>query len=398
MSNRKPPASLTGALLARKGTASPAGLEDKPFDRTPLTRVTPEAAAAAVNLGAHVPGHGGVVETALLDTNAPQYANGAHATKAPSVNGFRTRSDIVLLAIVVVGALALGWGFNAISEALVGEDGVGGLAMTSSPNLAENDDLSEPLPVSGEAGSVSEALQSVRLGLADQSFGISRRIEVPSPDGAWRPVTLKTAEEAALSDDEARRPAPKPGAAAPRPTRKPDATVLLPQSVPVPLPKPQWVRKLQPGDTPQQDTQQRDTQQAFDRSGDRPAAGANKGRPQPTAQVDLPKATVAVKDIAKLTTADQDRDQPFRQISAPRFAIQLAAVGSAQEALRERRRIESTYREILGDLKLTVSPDLGSDAAKRYRIQSATSFDQEPAQSLCARLTAQSEDCAVVAR
>ncbi len=394
MTNRKPPASLTGALLARKGTATPAGLDDKPFDRTPLTRVTPEAAAAAVNLGGPIPGDDSVVGKVFPPSNGLHYANGTHESKTSSLNGFRTRSDIMMFAIAVVGAVALGWGFNAISGAFVGENDRDEIAISAAPSVADTQSFLDSLQEPDKLGPVSEALHSARLGLSDQNYGIMQKTEVASPDGAWRPVALRIPnEESAMSDDEAKLPAPKPSVIAPRPTPKPDATLLLPQSVPVPLPKPQWVQKLEPSDTPWQDAA-RAAELSLDES---PAEGQSEQQ-HPSGEVKPTKDSLGAGHITSPTTVEQDLERPLTQTAAPRFAIQLSAVGSAQEALRERKRIESTYHEILGDLRLTVAPDLKGDAAKRYRIQSATSFGQEPARSLCAQLAAQSEDCAVVAR
>jgi hypothetical protein len=83
-------------------------------------------------------------------------------------------------------------------------------------------------------------------------------------------------------------------------------------------------------------------------------------------------------------------------VPAGRFAAQIAAVTSPQEAQAEWARFQRRFPELFGALQLAV-PQVSASTRLGYRVQ-AVPLDQATAMRLCEALASEKTGCLVVPR
>ncbi len=88
----------------------------------------------------------------------------------------------------------------------------------------------------------------------------------------------------------------------------------------------------------------------------------------------------------------------LRSAEAASFMVQIASMKSLQAANNEWARLQSTYRDLLGDLHLTIETvELGARGTY-YRIQTGPFPNRATAQDMCWQIRARKLDCLVVRR
>ena len=85
-----------------------------------------------------------------------------------------------------------------------------------------------------------------------------------------------------------------------------------------------------------------------------------------------------------------------RPAEAAGFMVQLASLKSLQAANNEWARLQSSYRDLLGDLDLTIETvELGARGTF-YRVQTGPFPNRATAQDMCWQIRTQKLDCLVV--
>ncbi len=88
----------------------------------------------------------------------------------------------------------------------------------------------------------------------------------------------------------------------------------------------------------------------------------------------------------------------LRSAEAAGFMVQIASLKSLQAANNEWAHLQSTYRDLLGDLDLTIETvELGARGTY-YRVQTGPFPNRATAQDMCWQIRAQKLDCLVVRR
>ena len=85
-----------------------------------------------------------------------------------------------------------------------------------------------------------------------------------------------------------------------------------------------------------------------------------------------------------------------RSAEAAGYMVQIASLKSLQAANNEWARLQSSYRDLLGDLDLTIETvELGARGTF-YRVQTGPFPNRATAQDMCWQIRSQKLDCLVV--
>ena len=423
------PTSLSGALLARKGAASPAkdrkdepaaadvqappppsARKDPPFaakSKTDATGAKPKAGTADKSISAG----GGTVAAnpAKVSANTPAKSPGtsqvsdAGKGKAGAVRGRRILPVAALgLLVVAVGVLWSGNEPTPESEALLAPANPAQV----SPNVA---DASAPL-----FGNRRQAAGGAPAG-ADTAAerGEAAPVDAPPPVVAAAPADLAppppvvAAAPADLAPppgaDElaVRRPrvaAPAPDLAA-MPARDEDAPLAnIPRAPVAPPPADALIiAGAEPGVAVSVDVAAPEAEaEAEVAAAETPAVDAPVPSP-PIAVVPPPPAAEDVPPLAENEAAPA----PMVAAAAPAtggFAVQFSSFRTEEQAQRDLDRLTADFSEIVGFGGLSiVRADLG-ERGIYYRVVTAGKSGSASAAELCEKVKAQNQDCIVVRR
>jgi len=128
-----------------------------------------------------------------------------------------------------------------------------------------------------------------------------------------------------------------------------------------------------------------------------PAAAEPEAPSGPRAEAATPVAPVALPQ-AKPQAAARDTLPLFRATPEGRYEVQLASVRQSADAERERRRLTSTFPNLLGELDLRVQEAAVDGAGTFYRIRSGGLAHLGEAREVCRRLEGEGQGCLVVKR